>query len=516
MVKIDFSTVADIKNDPLIEIESHYRQILNSLPVAIYTCDGEGYITQYNKGAVELWGRKPEIGVDRWCGSWKMYDPSGQPISLEDCPMALAIREGRPVTGEEIIIERPDGQKRVVVPHLRPVFGTTGELVGIVNTLEDVTERKKNEEMQARLAAIVNTSNDAIIGKTLNGIITSWNEAAEKMFGYSANEIIGKSITTLIPPHRAGEEEMIISQVKKGKLIGHFETERVGKGGRLLNLSLSISPIKDKNGRIIGVSKIARDITEQKQSEKLRKINEQLEKSNSELEQFAYIASHDLQEPLRKIQAFLGLLKTKKHEPETFEKYFSKVTTSAQRMSRLINDILNYSRLAVPISQFQHTDLNYVLKEVVTDFELLIEQKNVVIDSGELPVVMGVPQQLHQLFANLVSNAIKFCENKPEIRITSRLLTAEEVAHTPGLAENKDYFQISFKDNGIGFDTEHADEVFVIFKRLNSPQAYSGTGIGLALCKKITENHGGIIKATGKKGMGAEITVILPASIVAK
>jgi PAS domain S-box-containing protein len=259
--------------DPL----STSNALIEDLPIAIYTCDKDGYITYYNIAANELWGRKPIIGKDKWCGSWKIYLPDGvTPLPPDDCPMAITLKKGIAVVGEEIIIERPDGVRKNIIPYPKPLFDKAGKLSGAINMLMDITERKQDEEHKARLAAIVESSEDAIISKTLQGIITSWNTGAQQIFGYTAEEVIGKSITLLLPPDRLDEEPTILERLKRGERVEHFETTRVTKDGRLLDISLTISPIRNSNGIIIGASKIARDITEKKQILQLVKESELL------------------------------------------------------------------------------------------------------------------------------------------------------------------------------------------------------------------------------------------------
>ncbi len=262
----------------LLDRDANYQQLIGGLPVALYTCDIEGRVILYNKAAVELWGREPEIGKDMWCGSWKIYEPDGiTQMALDKCPMAITLKEGRAVKGVEIIIECPDGTKKYVQPNPVPMFDTYGKMTGAVNMLVDITENKIVEQKLASLAAIVESSDDAIIGKTLDGIVTSWNKAAEKVFGYTANEMIGQAITNIIPPDRLNEEPKLIERLKKGESVDHFDTKRKTKDGKLIDISLTISPIKDKHGKVIGASKISRDITIQKRlNETLRESEERL------------------------------------------------------------------------------------------------------------------------------------------------------------------------------------------------------------------------------------------------
>ena len=637
------------------EIEARYLQLIQGLPAAIYTCDANGFIATYNQAAIDLWGREPVPGKDKWCGFWKAYTVDGTPMLHEQSPMATALQEGREINEVELVIERPDGQIRNVLFNPRPFFNSQGHVIGGVNMLIDITERNNIEERNRHFTAIVQSSDDAIISKTLDGIITSWNTGAERIFGYTSQEMIGTPITRIIPNDRLDEEPKILDRLKKGERIDHFETKRITRDGRLLDISLSISPVKNSKGIIIGASKIARDITAQKiaeqrirESEEMvrvsaerlrlaveiaemgmwdldlttgltttspehRKIlgysksvqwskalfmqmihpldralvelafqnalktgkityeariirtdkterwirvngttiynkkhepvrllgtvlditeqrkakdelenmvlertselvtsNTALERSNHELEQFAYIASHDLQEPLRKIQTFADMVKEHLDDKELAEKYFNKIYTSAKRMSILINDVLNYSRLSKTGEPFEKTDLNKILKDVLSDFELLIEQKQAVITHSDLPTIKSIPLQIHQLFGNLISNSLKFSEVHPQITITAQTLSTAEVQKYPRLIEDRTYIQLTFKDNGIGFEQQHADQIFIIFQRLNNQRSYSGTGIGLALCKKIVDHHDGIITAKSEPGQGATFTVILP------
>jgi len=249
--------------------EERYKTLFDLVPVAVYTCDADGFIQEYNQRAVDLWGRDPRRNGQeaRFCGSCKIYYPDGRPMRHEECPMARALR-GEKLTSKdlEIIVERPDGEKRHVVPAPRVVTNERGKIVGAINCLFDITERTRAEAAAMRLAAVVQSSHDAIVGKTLKGIITDWNQSAERIFGYKPKEIIGKSILTLIPRERHSEETRILRRIRRGQSVNHYETIRRRKDGRLIDVSLTISPIKDRKGKIIGVSKIARDITAQRKA----------------------------------------------------------------------------------------------------------------------------------------------------------------------------------------------------------------------------------------------------------
>jgi two-component system, chemotaxis family, CheB/CheR fusion protein len=285
-------------------------------------------------------------------------------------------------------------------------------------------------------------------------------------------------------------------------------------------------PLKDDKGKIlkwfgtctdIHDQKIQSDQLENKVKERTRELqqsNEIMRRSNEELEQFAYIASHDLQEPLRKIRTFIGLLETELRDniSENARLYFDKTKQSAKKMTELVRDILNYSRLQQIGPKFLDTDLNDILGSVLEDLELLIKQKNAKIIKADLPKLKVIPLQISQLFYNVLCNSLKFTHDEiaPEIVISAYKLTNDEILDHPNLENGKDYWKISVSDNGIGFDQKYADKIFTIFQQLNPKTQFEGTGIGLALCKKIMDNHAGIISAVSSEGKGATFNIIIP------
>ena len=250
---------------------NHFRQVVETLPVALYTTDAFGRLTYFNAAAARLWGRTPVLGNEYWCGSWKLYWPDGRPMAHDDCPMARTLKTGKPVLGAKAIAERPDGSRFLFTPFPSPLFSPTGELTGAVNMLFDISEWGPSEQAAQHLAAIVQSSDDAIVSKNLDGTITSWNAAAERLFGFTSEEIVGKSILTIIPEDRYHEENEIIGRIRKGERTDHYETVRKHKDGRLVEVSLTVSPVKDHFGRVQGASKIARNISERKTNEELLK-----------------------------------------------------------------------------------------------------------------------------------------------------------------------------------------------------------------------------------------------------
>ncbi|WP_188130581.1 PAS domain S-box protein [Neomesorhizobium albiziae] len=252
--------------------EQSLKDLIEALPGAVYTTDAAGMITSYNPAAVEIWGREPVLGKEQFCGSWRMRKPDGTLMRHDECPMAIALKEKRPIRGAEAVVERPDGDLVPLLVYPTPRFDALGSLIGAVNMLVDITERKRAEALAERLAAIVETSDDAILSKDLRGTVTSWNNGAERLFGYTAEEIVGKSIMTLVPQDRHDEEAGILNRIRQGEHIEHYETIRLCKDGIPVWVSLTISPLRNGEGRVIGASTIARDMTERRRADEHRKI----------------------------------------------------------------------------------------------------------------------------------------------------------------------------------------------------------------------------------------------------
>jgi two-component system CheB/CheR fusion protein len=249
--------------------ERRLYKLLQGLPAAIYTTDAEGRITFYNDAAAALWGCRPKLHTDQWCGSWRLYWPDGRPLPHDQCPMAIALKECRAINGQEAVAERPDGTRVPFMAYPSPLRDQSGAIVGAVNMLLDITDRKRAERYDLHLASIVESSDDAVVSKDLDGVVLTWNRGAERLFGYSSAEVVGKPITILIPSDRHTEECRILGRIRRGERVDHYETVRRRKDGSLVDISLTVSPIKDAEGRIIGASKIARDITERKRREEL-------------------------------------------------------------------------------------------------------------------------------------------------------------------------------------------------------------------------------------------------------
>lgn len=514
--------------------------LIEQLPTAIYACDVQGRITFFNEAAVGLWGREPEIGVDLWCGSWKIYKTDGSPLPLEQCPMAIALKECRAVLGHEIVVERPDGLRKNVLPHPKPIFDQSGNMVGAINMLIDITEKKSREEQlrqgeikykslseslekiveertrtlkesEERYHKMIEEVQDyAIILLDNEGNILNWNKGAQQIKGYSEDEIIGKSFRLFYRQQDRDKKlpEQLIETAKREGRATH-EGWRVRKDGSKFWGSIVITALHDQENNIIGFSKVTRDLTERKQAEdRLKAYMRDIEIRNRQLEEFAFVASHDLQEPLRKIQIFSELLEKNLDNKEAAVRNLTKINSSAQRMVTLIKGVLEYSKLSQHDELFTKVDLSKILDNVKEDFDLRIKEKKAVIVHGDLPVVRGIPIQIQQLFSNLLSNALKFTDKDPLIEIEVATLTGEEVRNYGNPSMRGRYIKIVFKDNGQGFDTRYSDQAFKLFQRLDHSER--GVGVGLALCKRIVENHKGHIEVTSEPNQGTRFVILLP------
>jgi PAS domain S-box-containing protein len=496
--------------ETLRESERQFREMIDALPVAIYTTDAEGRLTHYNRAAVEFSGRTPELGTDHWCVSWKLYHADGTPLPHDKCPMAIALKEGRAVRGVEAIAERPDGKRIWFMPFPTPLRDAEGKIVGGINMLLDITERKRAEQAGAWLSAIVDSSDDAIISKDLNGIIASWNKTAERIFGYTAQEVIGQPVTILIPRDRLSEEPHILDQIKRGERVDHYETLRVRKDGSPINISLTISPVKDSAGRIVGVSKIARDITDRKHAEaSLRAAHDllsdrakqleqlvqertaKLRETITELESFSYSITHDMRAPLRAMQRYASLVQEQSAaqlSPEAGE-YLARIMASAGRLDQLITDVLSYSQVARSELKVSVVDVDRLLRDILTSYTAFQAPDAHISIDGKLPPVLGNEAALTQCISNLLSNAVKFVRPSlpPHVRIF----------HT----QDDSRVSICFEDHGIGIDPESHQRIFGIFQRESAK--YEGTGIGLAIVKKAVERMGGTVSLISELGKGS-------------
>ena len=395
------------------------------------------------------------------------------------------------------------------------VFSVIGVLVILVTFVSNLVLRKKRKWLENFLTSVLNTSQNGIItfkavrkkGQITDFRILFANKAVESLLGLKPEKLVKKRLREFPSFTRDPVIMEKFIDVTEHETQLSFET-LYEKDGNEKWFYILLARLED------GLTASFHDITELKQNhEELKENIKKLEHSNTELEQYAYVASHDLQEPLRKIRTYASyLIETESNRfDERGKAYIEKIASAAERMSALINDILSFSSLKREPA-FLKVDLSHVLKNMLIDLDLLIAQKKAKITYDKLPVVEAIPLQMHQLFYNLINNSLKFSkENEPaDIRITSRHFPQEEVKRHAELLPELSYCEIILADNGIGFNPEFSEQIFGLFKRLGTRKTFSGSGIGLALCRKVVNNHNGVIYAEGQVQQGATFHIILP------
>lgn len=360
--------------------------------------------------------------------------------------------------------------------------------------MKETKENIWSSEETTRL--IMNSALDAIVCIDTGGYIIIWNPQAERTFGYNQTEVIGRRLSeTIIPEqyrlaHEAGLKRYL--NTGQGTVLNTvFEISALHRKGHEFPIELTIIPMRLKEHDFFCA--FIRDISERREAETRQKeYAEDLERKNIELEQFSYVVSHDLQEPLRTVSGFVELLKRhyKNETDENVIKYINYITDASDRMRRLVQDLLDYSRLGRE-RILEPIDCNKLVQEVLSDLEMAVQESRAVINIHPLPVISGYATEMKQLFQNLLSNSLKFRKRgEPPVIIIS-------------VIPREDYWQFSITDNGIGIDDKYSDRIFVIFQRLHTKNEYEGTGIGLAHCRKIAELHNGKIWVDSKPGEGA-------------
>jgi len=365
------------------------------------------------------------------------------------------------------------------------------------------------QKLQRRYEHILNSAGEGIYGLDLQGRTTFVNPAAAKITGWKVDELIGKQEHEVF--HRTPPTNNTTLMTRTGEHLSDQVFFR--KDGSNFPVEYVKTPIIEKD-KLVGAVVIFKDITERKRTEDaLARKAAELSRSNAELEQFAYVASHDLQEPLRKIQAFGDRLKSKCDAVQLQEgrDYLERMQNAAARMQTLINDLLTFSRVISTTQPFVAVDLAVVTKEVLTDLEVRIEQTKAKVEVGPLPTIEADPLQMRQLVQNLIGNALKFQppNAQPVVKINAQIQKATFCAGTDG-EPSDEFCELTIQDNGIGFDEKYTEKIFAVFQRLHGRNEYEGTGVGLAVCRRITDRHGGTISAKSKLGEGATFTVTLP------
>lgn len=515
------------------ESEHRYRTLITESTVAIALYIGPEIRIQYcNNIMTGYWGRDSSVVGQTLAEALPELREQSFIGKLQD-----VYRTGETYTGtEEEALLLVDGRLQNFYFNFiyKALRNADGAIYGIHHMAMDVTEqvlaRKKVEQSEANLRNIILKAPVAMcILRGPQFVVEIANDRMFEIWGKSRSELLHKPVFEGLPEARhQGFEDLLEQVYSSGQTYTAYAVPTaLPRNGQMETVYVNFvyEPYRSPAGNITGIMAVATEVTEQvkarqrveelvlERTRELKESNQSLQRSNNELAQFAYIASHDLQEPARKISTFTEMLQGSLKQADPLSKnLLDKIERASGRMLTLIRDILSYSQLAKEMEKTKAINLNDVVNSIRNDFELLVDEKKAIITADNLPVIQGIPVQINQLFANLISNGLKFShkERSPRITIHCTILRPEEVKQNQQLVDGRTYYRISFRDNGIGFSQKNARQIFDIFQRLHAKADYDGTGIGLAMCKKIAQNHQGDIFAESVEGQGATFHVILP------
>ena len=484
----DYSAFFAVAQDPLISVDSDLRVVAANHAVAVLLGSPstnllgrefvEMILPEDREQTLAAWAAAPEDGraAEATC---RLYGNEG-----ESRPLTLRFTRDR-ASGHLVISCRES------------------------SSLEDM--RDQRDEARRRLAAVFEAMHDIVCTTDDNGVINGMNRFPP---GLTINDMIGVPFLSFAAPEEQEPMRARYNEVREqGKLLS-YETVAIYPDGSKENYSSRLGPIMDGD-RSVGIVLITRNVTAERRLEEAKRFAEQqmreymtqLERSNRELERFASIASHDLQEPLRKIQAFSDRLRDKfmVELPDTGRDYLERIRGAAKRMQDLINDLLVFSRLSAREQVYSRVNLSKIAKSVLSDLEVRIEETNGKVELGELPTIDADPVHMRQLLQNMIGNALKFTrpDTPPVINVTAEVVPAQD-------SEGEDMLQLVIADNGIGIEPRHHDRIFGIFERLHGRGKYEGTGVGLAVCSKIVDQHHGTIKVSSVVGEGTSFMIMLP------
>ena len=489
--------------------------VLSSIGDGVIAADSNSRITYLNRVAEELTG-------------WSLAEAKGKPLETVfqilneetrkqvENPAIRAIKEGVifGLANHTLLVTR-DGKEIPIDDSGAPIKDEkTGQLVGAVLVFREITERRRAERTQGLLAAIVESAEDAIISKNLDGIIESWNRGAERLFEYRADEAIGHSIKLIIPANRHHEEDLILNRLRRGERIEHFETVRVTKSGRLVDIDLTVSPVRNRSTEIIGASKIARDISkrkrlEQERAELLKELQialEQARTANVAKDEFMAQVSHEIRTPLHSILGWIDVLRSVDYEREQTIRAIDSIDRSAHVQVKMVEDLIDLSKIIKGKMHLQPRPLQIteVIDQAVDTVRPAADAKSIKIDTKidtTEGTISGDPDRLLQILWNLLSNAVKFTPNGGNIEVKATV--------------SDDHLRLSITDSGIGIDPEFLPFVFDRFSQASAGKGSrnTGLGLGLAIVRYFVELHGGSVAANSVGlGKGSTFTIILPAN----
>jgi PAS domain S-box-containing protein len=480
---------------PGVDLTGHLAAIVESSSDAILSETLEGVILTWNKAAERLYGYTAEETVGK---SASRLVPTDRPHEAED--ILVRASQGKAIDRFESFRVRKNGSLVPVSLTISPIRNKSGTVVGVSTIARDTTERRRADRLRFQLAAIIESSDDAILSKSLDGVVLTWNRAAERLYGYTADEIVGEPVSLLVPADRPHEAEDILARASRGEAIDHFESFRVRKNGTLVPVSLTISPIRDASGDVVAVSTSARDISERFHQRDLEAGCEQALEASRLKSEFLATMSHEIRTPMNGVIGMAGLLLDTNLNVEQRE-YAEAVRKSGQALLTIINDILDFSKIEAGHMDLE--DIDFDLTAVADDVAELLAGaaheralKIVVAVDPDIPIVVGGdPGRLRQILTNLVANAIKFTDSGEVVIAVT--------AVTTGSASVEARFEV--RDTGIGIPTEAQAMLFESFTQADASTSrrYGGTGLGLAISRRLVELMGGRMAVESTPGSGS-------------
>jgi PAS domain S-box-containing protein len=487
--------------------EAEFQHLLDTLPAGAYTCDADGLITYFNEQAASIWGRAPKLNdpADRFSGSLKLLDADGEPIRHDECWMALALRENAPFNGQEIVIEQPTGTRLTVLAHANPLHDREGRLVGAVNVLVDISDRRRSQEAVRRahqtLQTIMRASPLPIVVIDADPpLVRLWNPAASALFGWADDEVIGRE-APLVPPGKCDEWAQCRASIARGNVVWGVETQRLTRDGTPIDVSLCAAPLGDGAGAPPQIMLIFSDIRERVRTAKA------LTEADRTKTEFLATLAHELRNPLAPIRNAVEILHVKGAGDADSAFALDIIERQTRQMARLIDDLLDVARITANKLELrrERTTLRHVLEAAIETARPLIEQgaHELTVSVPDEPIALDVdPTRLAQVVSNLLNNAAKYTPHGGRIRL------AAERRH--------DQLAIAVQDSGIGIAHEFAGAIFEMFTQAHGQRAGGGLGLGLPLAKRLAQMHGGDVSvASSARGEGSEFVVTLPLAAVA-
>jgi PAS domain S-box-containing protein len=482
----------------------HLAKVVESSDDAIVSKDLNGTITSWNSAAAQMFGYSAEEAVGR---SIRMIIP--QDRQAEEDIVLSKIRAGESMQHFETIRQRKDGTLIPISLTVSPLYDDTGRVVGASKIARDISDRKRADAMARRLAAVVESSDDAIITKNLSSIITSWNPAAERMFGYTAEEAVGKSIRMLIPHDLQAEEDTVLAKVRAGEMVSHYETVRQRKDGSYLSISLTVSPIRNEHGEVIGASKIARDITERTRlAIENARLYAEAQEANRMKDEFLAVLSHELRTPLNAIVGYSRLLRGGVLSGEKAARGLETLERNATWLTQIVEDVLDISRIVAGKIRLdvQTVNLPSVMQDAIATVQPAANAKGVLLQTVLDPTVgpvSGDPDRLQQVVWNLLTNAVKFTPRGGRVQVRLERVSS--------------HVEIIVSDTGAGIHPDFLPHVFERFRQAEggTTRKTGGLGLGLSIVRHIVEMHGGSVHAASAgEGHGATFSIQLPLMIL--